>query len=776
MLQRVRSKSTAVEVAGSNSTANTNTNVTPPPPTTITPASTSASASTSTSTSTSQANLQGTIGRKTNRGQSILHEIVRAGDIEKLREVLKKNSNAGLFSKLFNLTGATSISSTSSNAIERASLVETQDEEGQTLLHVAAFTGNISILRMLLTQFKANIQAVDRHKFTALHWALMGQNKQNAILIAKELLDRGTYITDRTVDFNLPLHYFMNTEDDGSSLYLTVLQQLTPREANEFDLPNKSGMTALHCACLNCRERAVIWLLKCGASPRALSRRMEETALHAAVRGGSISIVRLLLNTDVPKYWQGKDGTARQIAEKFNKSEIIELFNFFDVKDKTDKSEKSENTLSLTNSSLEFKFTFASQDTETKVLNVKNIINTRTNSKPNLLERQKSVRGTAPLRVVLANSIKDVNEKETQTELLNTSAILRQSQGTMRVPGTPTQMRSSKDRSLNSSSGSNANASLNSSRGIPSVPSDLKLSSCFRLPSVYGFPKFNENNLLASSGSILTLSAIFDKALLESEKLDKESNIELLEPIITKSKKYRIRCYKVKFANKIMIADCINIDDATDCSKIIKMFNEEFELVKAFEHPNLINYVKIINDNDKEIQILKEYLENFTTLTKMISDKGPQFSEKLATFLIFQVMQGLQYLHQNQLIHESLNPECILVDDKGLVKITDYIRCITLVEKQARIIESDACLSPYYTAPEVLMGETDITYVVDVWSLGCIVTELLQGQPPYSEYDEAAAVFQIIEDNGPPIPKELGLSPECVLFLEKCLEREPSKN
>lgn len=106
--------------------------------------------------------------------------------------------------------------------------------------------------------------------------------------------------------------------------------------------------------------------------------------------------------------------------------------------------------------------------------------------------------------------------------------------------------------------------------------------------------------------------------------------------------------------------------------------------------------------------------------------KMKRFSEETAQFYCAQILLALQYL-RNELntIYWDLKPENILIDEMGYAKLTDF-GLSTLGTENARSI----CGTMNYIAPEVLYGQ-DYSYEVDYWSLGCLVFEMISGNPPF---------------------------------------------
>ena len=113
-----------------------------------------------------------------------------------------------------------------------------------------------------------------------------------------------------------------------------------------------------------------------------------------------------------------------------------------------------------------------------------------------------------------------------------------------------------------------------------------------------------------------------------------------------------------------------------------------------------------------------------------------------------QVLQGLQYLHDQGVIHRDIKGANILVDNKGAVKISDFgiskrVDTSTLLnggKKGAQRVSLQG--SVFWMAPEVVK-QTSYTRKADVWSVGCLIVEMLTGQHPYPQLSQMQAIFKV---------------------------------
>jgi serine/threonine protein kinase len=160
-----------------------------------------------------------------------------------------------------------------------------------------------------------------------------------------------------------------------------------------------------------------------------------------------------------------------------------------------------------------------------------------------------------------------------------------------------------------------------------------------------------------------------------------------------------------------------------------------------------------------------EYCEN-GSLANMLKRFGKVFPEPLVKKYTSQVLLGLEYLHEQGVIHRDVKCANILTTKDGLVKLSDF----GTSTKISDISSSQVVGSPYWMAPEVIELAGAHTSS-DIWSVGCTVIELFTSSPPYFSLAPMSALFRIVRDDSPPIPAEV--SPLMRDFLAQCFQKNP---
>lgn len=217
---------------------------------------------------------------------------------------------------------------------------------------------------------------------------------------------------------------------------------------------------------------------------------------------------------------------------------------------------------------------------------------------------------------------------------------------------------------------------------------------------------------------------------------------------------------------------------ATGIQRIIKVVKKEMEgsftkdeilneinLLKTLDHPNIMKVIEYFASKS-HLYIIAEYLKGGELFDKII--KEGFLSEKKAVFIMTQILSAVSYLHKHNITHRDLKPENIVFEDSAVdsrIKLIDFGTCskITKNEKLKSTIGT-----PYYIAPEVLLG--NYTQLCDVWSCGVIAYILLFGTPPFNGKNETE-IFKKIKD-GKYIFKETqghAVSKEAKRFISRIL-------
>ena len=154
-------------------------------------------------------------------------------------------------------------------------------------------------------------------------------------------------------------------------------------------------------------------------------------------------------------------------------------------------------------------------------------------------------------------------------------------------------------------------------------------------------------------------------------------------------------------------------------------------LCSELSHPNMIHLVEIILE-DKCIFMVFEYAEH--DLLQIIQHHSQPSRHPIPASavksMLFQLLNGLLYLHTNWVLHRDLKPANIMVTSKGEVRIGDLGLARLFYKPLHSLFNGDkVVVTIWYRAPELLLGSRHYTPAVDLWAVGCIFAELLSLRP-----------------------------------------------
>eukprot|EP00960_Hanusia_phi_P050147 760031-Hanusia_phi.AAC.2 len=202
----------------------------------------------------------------------------------------------------------------------------------------------------------------------------------------------------------------------------------------------------------------------------------------------------------------------------------------------------------------------------------------------------------------------------------------------------------------------------------------------------------------------------------------------------------------------------------------ISSMMKEIELLNHLDHANIVKYLATIKTKDY-LNIVLEYVEN-GSLANTVKKFG-SLPESLIAIYIEQVLKGLEYLHTQGVIHRDIKGANILTTKEGTVKLADFGVATRMSDATALPGKDyhDVAGTPYWMAPEVI-EMSPASPASDIWSVGATIIELLTGSPPYFDLAAMPALFRIVQDPCPPLPKDM--SPALDDFLKLCFRKDPS--
>jgi serine/threonine protein kinase len=193
---------------------------------------------------------------------------------------------------------------------------------------------------------------------------------------------------------------------------------------------------------------------------------------------------------------------------------------------------------------------------------------------------------------------------------------------------------------------------------------------------------------------------------------------------------------KDKMAVKIL--EKSKMKDNDDFERVIR----EMQIIQQFNNENVIKVYEILEDKEK-YYIIMEYCEEGELFNYIVKKK--RLTEEEAAFFFYQIINGLESIHNLNIVHRDLKPENLLLNKEKKLKIIDF-GLSNFFSLDGDLL-STPCGSPCYASPEMVAGRKYKGFMIDIWSTGIILYAMICGYLPFEDPDNEKLFLKILECN-----------------------------
>ncbi|XP_020100279.1 shaggy-related protein kinase alpha-like isoform X2 [Ananas comosus] len=208
-------------------------------------------------------------------------------------------------------------------------------------------------------------------------------------------------------------------------------------------------------------------------------------------------------------------------------------------------------------------------------------------------------------------------------------------------------------------------------------------------------------------------------------------------------------------------AKCLETGEMVAIKKVLqdkRYKNRELQTMRMLDHPNVVSlkhcFFSTTEKDELYLNLVLEYVpETVNRVIKHYNKMNQRMPLIYVKLYLYQILRALAYIHGIGVCHRDIKPQNLLVNPHThQLKLCDFGSAKVLVKGEPNI--SYIC-SRYYRAPELIFGATEYTTAIDIWSAGCVLGELLLGQPLFPGESGVDQLVEIIKILGTPTREEI---------------------
>ena len=249
-----------------------------------------------------------------------------------------------------------------------------------------------------------------------------------------------------------------------------------------------------------------------------------------------------------------------------------------------------------------------------------------------------------------------------------------------------------------------------------------------------------------------------------SSKCDPETEFDLIE-LVGQGNYGRVYKAIHKKTGKIYSAKIAYIEKANE----VESFKKEINILSQCDNQYIVHYFGSYIKGH-QIWIILEFCDG-GSLFELIKILPRKLNEEEIASIIYMILKGLIFLHENKKIHRDVKSENILLTHDGIAKLADFGVSTQLMHSFSKKITKIG--TPFYMSPEVIM-QNKYDYKCDIWSLGITAIEMAEGEPPFAKVKGYWVLKKIISHPPKGLKNKEKWSNEFNNFVEQCLIYDPA--
>ncbi|WQF75561.1 Putative serine/threonine-protein kinase, active [Colletotrichum destructivum] len=202
---------------------------------------------------------------------------------------------------------------------------------------------------------------------------------------------------------------------------------------------------------------------------------------------------------------------------------------------------------------------------------------------------------------------------------------------------------------------------------------------------------------------------------------------------------------------------------------------EEIAIMKKLNHPNLVQLIEVLDDPEEDsLYMVLEMCKKGVVMKVGLDQKAKPYSEDLCRYWFRDLILGIEYLHEQGVIHRDIKPDNLLLTEDDVLKIVDFGVSEMFEKPSEGMKTAKSAGSPAFLAPELCVvrhGDVD-GRAADIWSMGVSLYCLRYGKIPF-EHEGVLEMYEAIKTESPDLPEEE--NPDFVDLMGRILEKDPQK-